>query len=45
MEIRLRLFTTERKTQFDEQEAKSDKLSIWSKSGYVTNRGFNGCVK
>ncbi|MER1254848.1 endonuclease, partial [Bacillus sp. B2(2022)] len=31
--------------RLDEQEAKSDKLSIWSKSGYVTNRGFNGCVK
>ncbi|MEC1430226.1 endonuclease YncB [Bacillus subtilis] len=31
--------------RLDEQEAKSDQLSIWSKSGYVTNRGFNGCVK
>ena len=31
--------------RLDEQEAKSDKLSIWSKSGFVTNRGFNGCVK
>ncbi|MCY8389858.1 endonuclease YokF [Bacillus inaquosorum] len=29
----------------DEQEAKSEKLSIWSKNGYVTDRGFNGCVK
>ncbi|MEC2181285.1 thermonuclease family protein [Bacillus spizizenii] len=29
----------------DEQEAKSEKLSIWSRNGYVTNRGFNGCVK
>ncbi|WIT26844.1 hypothetical protein [Bacillus phage SPbetaL1] len=29
----------------DEQEAKSEKLSIWSKNGFVTDRGFNGCVK
>lgn len=29
----------------DEQEAKSDKLSIWSKNGYVTDKGFNGCIK
>ncbi|WP_339181565.1 thermonuclease family protein [Bacillus sp. FSL R5-0560] len=29
----------------DEQEAKSEKLSIWSKNGYVTDKGFNGCVK
>ncbi|KUP30231.1 thermonuclease family protein [Bacillus halotolerans] len=29
----------------DEQEAKSEELSIWSKNGYVTDRGFNGCVK
>ncbi|MBF8228701.1 endonuclease YokF [Bacillus subtilis] len=29
----------------DEQEAKSEKISIWSKNGYVTDRGFNGCVK
>lgn len=29
----------------DEQEAKSEKLSIWSKNGYVTDRGFNGCAK
>ncbi|MFC7805737.1 endonuclease YokF [Bacillus subtilis] len=29
----------------DEQEAKSEKLSIWSKNGYVADRGFNGCVK
>ncbi|MBG9768162.1 endonuclease YokF [Bacillus vallismortis] len=29
----------------DEQEAKTEKLSIWSKNGYVTDRGFNGCVK
>ncbi|QIW79942.1 thermonuclease family protein [Bacillus tequilensis] len=29
----------------DEQEAKTEKLSIWSKNGYVTERGFNGCVK
>ncbi len=29
----------------DEQEAKTEKLSIWSRNGYVTNRGFNGCVK
>lgn len=29
----------------DEQEAKSEKLSIWSRNGYVTDRGFNGCVK
>ncbi|MED4861336.1 thermonuclease family protein [Bacillus atrophaeus] len=29
----------------DEQEAKSEKLSIWSKSSYVTDKGFNGCVK
>ncbi|KFI01573.1 thermonuclease family protein [Bacillus spizizenii] len=29
----------------DEQEAKSEKLSIWSRNGYVTNRGFKGCVK
>ncbi|MFT4400417.1 thermonuclease family protein [Bacillus sp. SW14] len=29
----------------DEQEAKSEKLSIWSKNGYVTDRGFSGCVK
>ncbi|MFV9833120.1 endonuclease [Bacillus subtilis] len=31
--------------RLDEQEAKSEKLSIWSKNGYVTNRGFHGCVK
>ncbi|NTU26641.1 endonuclease [Bacillus tequilensis] len=31
--------------RLDEQEAKSEKLSIWSRNGYVTNRGFNGCVK
>ncbi|MED1123278.1 thermonuclease family protein [Bacillus atrophaeus] len=29
----------------DEQEAKSEKLSIWSKNSYVTDKGFNGCVK
>ncbi|MCM3250436.1 MULTISPECIES: thermonuclease family protein [Bacillus] len=29
----------------DEQQAKTEKLSIWSKSGYVTDKGFNGCVK
>ncbi|OBA08379.1 endonuclease [Bacillus subtilis] len=29
----------------DEQEAKTEKLSIWSKNGYVTDREFNGCVK
>ncbi|CAI6288289.1 endonuclease YokF [Bacillus subtilis] len=29
----------------NEQEAKSEKLSIWSKNGYVIDRGFNGCVK
>ncbi|MEC2307581.1 thermonuclease family protein [Bacillus atrophaeus] len=29
----------------DEEEAKSEKLSIWSKNGYVTDKGFNGCVK
>ncbi|WEY89732.1 thermonuclease family protein [Bacillus subtilis] len=29
----------------DEQQAKTDKLSIWSKNGYVTDKGFNGCVK
>ncbi|MBU2658998.1 thermonuclease family protein [Bacillus cabrialesii] len=29
----------------DEQEAKTEKLSIWSKNGYVTDRGFNGCAK
>ncbi|MCY9186125.1 thermonuclease family protein [Bacillus halotolerans] len=29
----------------DEQQAKTEKLSIWSKNGYVTDRGFNGCVK
>ncbi|AOL98005.1 Micrococcal nuclease [Bacillus subtilis] len=29
----------------DEQEAKTEKLSIWSKNGYVTDRGFNGCLK
>ncbi|MER2456492.1 endonuclease YokF [Bacillus subtilis] len=29
----------------DEQEAKTEKLSIWSKNGYVTDRGFSGCVK
>ncbi|MED4801208.1 thermonuclease family protein [Bacillus atrophaeus] len=29
----------------DEQEAKTERLSIWSKNGYVTDRGFNGCVK
>lgn len=29
----------------DEQKAKSERLSIWSKNGYVTDRGFNGCVK
>ncbi|QRZ94755.1 thermonuclease family protein [Bacillus subtilis] len=31
--------------RLDEQEAKSEKLFIWSKNGYVTNRGFHGCVK
>ncbi|MCY7962712.1 thermonuclease family protein [Bacillus inaquosorum] len=31
--------------RLDEQEAKSEKRSIWSRNGYVTNRGFNGCVK
>ncbi|MGG0777805.1 thermonuclease family protein [Bacillus rugosus] len=29
----------------DEQVAKSEKLLIWSRNGYVTNRGFKGCVK
>ncbi|CAI6263278.1 thermonuclease family protein [Bacillus sp. PS194] len=29
----------------DEQEAKTEKLSIWSKNEYVTDRGFSGCVK
>lgn len=29
----------------DEQKAKSERHSIWSKNGYVTDRGFNGCVK
>ncbi|MGK9266456.1 endonuclease YokF [Bacillus inaquosorum] len=29
----------------DEQEAKTENLSIWSKNGYVTDRGFSGCVK
>ncbi len=27
----------------DEQEAKS--VYKWSKNGYVTDKGFNGCVK
>ncbi|MED4816387.1 thermonuclease family protein [Bacillus atrophaeus] len=29
----------------DEQEAKKKSLSIWSKNSYVTDKGFNGCVK
>ncbi|KIL30479.1 hypothetical protein B4145_2287 [Bacillus subtilis] len=33
------------KFEKDEQQAKTEKLSIWSKSGYVTDKGFNGCVK
>ncbi|KIU13261.1 thermonuclease family protein [Bacillus velezensis] len=33
------------KFEEDEQQAKTEKLSIWSKSGYVTDKGFNGCVK
>lgn len=28
----------------DENSAKSKQLAIWSKSGYVTDKGFNGCV-
>lgn len=28
----------------DENQAKSQKLRIWSKPGYSTNRGFVGCV-
>ncbi|MGX7835678.1 thermonuclease family protein, partial [Campylobacter fetus subsp. venerealis] len=29
------------KFEEDEQQAKTEKLSIWSKSGYVTDKGFN----
>ncbi|KAF1679996.1 thermonuclease family protein [Bacillus sp. SKDU12] len=29
----------------DEQVAEDKDLKIWSKNGYATDRGFNGCVK
>ncbi|RLQ92342.1 thermonuclease family protein [Falsibacillus albus] len=30
--------------QSDEAKAKAQKLHIWSKSGFATDRGFNGCA-